>query len=110
MRLVLQRLNEQGISMPDEQREIVFPQDVPVRILRTEHRIDEKPPMEKRSQPAEALVNEAEDNLRSDADKMQQQAGNSRAPDNGTVDLLANPAASTALPTEGKAYGGSKKP
>jgi len=34
---------------------------------------------------------------------MQEQAEKSRDPDNGTVDLLANPAASTALPNDRKA-------
>ena len=91
MRLVLQKFDDQGISMPDDQREIVFPQDVPVRILRRAHREDEKSTVAKVSQPAEALVNEAEDNLRSDAEKLQEQAEKSRDPDNGQADLLSTP-------------------
>lgn len=91
IRLVKLALHNAGVSMPDEAREVVFPQGVPVSTMA------EKPAAMPAPQPAktpaaeekEEVVTTAEGGLRSEAAEIEQQARESRLPDEG-ADLLEN--------------------
>lgn len=72
IRLVKRAFQTHGISMPDEAREVVFPQGVPVtRIDATEMRSSRKRPPERES---EAASTKAEAGLSSEADVIEEQA------------------------------------
>ena len=82
-------LEQAGISMPDEAREVVFPSGVPVSMVDSEsHR---RPEPREQPPPAtdedETLAHSAEGDLASEADEIEQQARRSRAPEAGQ-DLL----------------------
>ncbi len=76
-----------GISMPDDQREVVFPEAVPVRMLPAEEtRRPEAParPHEPRTaSDDEETSNSAEGGLESEAEEIEQQARQSRLPESG---------------------------
>lgn len=94
IRLTLRAFEEAGFSMPDDQREIVFPNGVPVQML---DETPKPPPEPKNTQtskicpeaPAEAVSNVAEGDFRSEAFELQEQAKQSRDPDEAMTDLLA---------------------
>lgn len=95
MRLTLKAFEEAGFSMPDDQREIVFPTGVPVQML--EHvpqpnRTDASQPVEKKS-AKEDVSNSAEGDFRSEADEINRQAKESRDPEGEETDLLQEPKA-----------------
>ncbi len=80
IRLVKRAYQEHGISMPDEAREVVFPQGVPVTML--DNKTPEEPSARSaKARPAssndgdpEAVSTKAETGLASDADVLQEQA------------------------------------
>jgi small-conductance mechanosensitive channel len=83
IRLVKKAFMEGGISMPDEAREVVFPNGVPVNM------ITEKAALPVDSGPAAVnedaeVSNEGEGNLNSEAEEIQSQARSSRKPEEGT--------------------------
>ncbi len=87
IRLTKLAFDQAGISMPDEAREIVFPEGVPVR-MRSEHDHIAEPvviPQESPSSSGEeaASANEAEGDLISEANEIEQQAKQSRSPESG---------------------------
>ncbi|MEZ6130001.1 MAG: mechanosensitive ion channel family protein [Planctomycetaceae bacterium] len=91
MRLVLKAAEDAGFSMPDDQREIVFPAGVPVQMLST----DDTPATSQVNKPeptqstrSEVVSNKAEGDFRSEAAELQQQARQSRDPEEGEADLL----------------------
>ena len=65
IRRVKQTLSENEISMPDEARELVFPTDVPVRLLDSELSAASHAPIRK-SSPAEPEVSSGEGDLASE--------------------------------------------
>lgn len=80
-----------GISMPDEDREILFPEGVPVRMLdSTPPPPDESVPPAKLRQAtgSEMTTSEAEGSLASGDKQLREQARNARVPEEG-ADLLA---------------------
>jgi small-conductance mechanosensitive channel len=92
IRLVKQAFQAEGISMPDEAREVIFPREVPVRMLGgpTETEPDgsaRKPQPAESSQP---VSTEAEAGLSSEADVIQQQAGKAPSLKEGNL-LKADP-------------------
>lgn len=99
LRMVKQVLQESGISMPDEAREVIFPQGVPIvqpRSLQTDaeraHRDGEAPvlPQQKRpplSRESTMVATAAEGDLSSEDEQIRQQARESRSPEEGP-DLL----------------------
>ncbi|MGB7346287.1 MAG: mechanosensitive ion channel family protein [Pirellulaceae bacterium] len=65
IRQVKQTLNQNGISMPDEARELVFPADVPVRIIESDTRTAVRSAVPKR-QPLEPEASSGEGDLASE--------------------------------------------
>jgi small-conductance mechanosensitive channel len=99
IRLVKRGFQEAGISMPDEAREVIFPQAVAVRLITPQAVPPEgaKPPPTAAPQApalAETVSTDAEGGLRSEADEIQQQALHSRTPEKGRN--LLKPAADDA--------------
>ncbi len=96
MRLTLRALDEAGISLPDEAREVVFPEPVPVRMLDAESSVspsgakasDEVSVQKKRApQESGAHANEAEGDLGSEVKELESQARQSRTLEAG-ADIL----------------------
>jgi small conductance mechanosensitive channel len=87
IRLTKRAFDQAGISMPDEAREVVFPAGVPVRMISEQDRAIESlaSSQEKKPVPEEedASVNEAEGDLSSEANEIEQQARQSRSPEAG---------------------------
>ncbi len=82
IRAVKKGFEAAGISMPDEAREVVFPSGVPVRM------VEQKPPEPapvRQPEPIAAPVDtqEAEGDLTSEAEEIEQQALRSRKPEGG---------------------------
>lgn len=93
IRLVKIALQEAGISLPDEAREILFPEGVPVRMLGEEGVAEERaaPPVRpafRRGAHEGDVTTNAEGDLKSEAGEIQKQARESRTPEEG-ADLLA---------------------
>ncbi len=99
IRLVKRGFQEAGISMPDEAREVIFPQAVAVRLTTPEEMPPKgvRPPAAIAPQPPatpKTVSTDAEGGLRSEAGEIQQQARRSRAPEKGQN--LLKPAADDA--------------
>lgn len=94
IRLVKRALTQAGISMPDEAREVVFPNGVPVQMV--EQGAHEEGIASTASSKvvgeveSEEIATRAEGDLSSDTEEMQEQARASRQPEEGT-DLLKQP-------------------
>jgi len=88
IRLVKRGFQEAGISMPDEAREVIFPEGVAVR-LTTPEEVPPKgirPPAATAPQPPatpESVSTDAEGGLRSEAGEIEAQARHSRTPEKG---------------------------
>jgi len=88
IRLVKRALQDAGISLPDEAREVIFPAGVPVRMiegeLRDEPRGDGRAAAARRDgMEAEEVSTRAEADLQSDAEKIETQARQAWSPDQG---------------------------
>lgn len=105
IRMIKRAFQEAEISMPDEARELVFPQGVPVRLLGDGSTADTalqpatdmrqpKEPLPIEPLPVEPLSTSAEGGLRSDADEIEGQARQSRELEG--ENLLASPSDSAA--------------
>lgn len=105
-----------GISMPDEDREIIFPEGVPVRMLESEPvpRQDALPTAKLRQAadagPSEQVTSDAEGSLASEDRKLREQARNSRVPEAGG-DLLEGGVGMMDAPdaTDGSGRPGARK-
>jgi hypothetical protein len=92
LRLVKQRFESDGITMPDASREVVFPRGVPIQMTNGDERRTTRPPTAK-SYPTKPAVAEAavsttaEGGLCSETEKLQEQADKARPPEDGE-DLL----------------------
>ncbi|GAB5445022.1 MAG: mechanosensitive ion channel family protein [Fuerstiella sp.] len=108
MRLTLRAFEEAGFSMPDDQREIVFPEGIPIRQQETEEATDSdavRPKAEATRDTAthaskadEEVLNDAEGDFSSEAEVVRKQAEQSRDPDDGSTDLLSNGASRNRSP------------
>ncbi len=83
IRLVKIAFQKNGISMPDEAREVVFPNGVPVTMLNGEPEQHEPPAGDRRSrsdrdQPPEEVTTKAEAGLYSEAGVIKEQARQAR--------------------------------
>ncbi len=88
IRLTKRAFEQAGISMPDEAREVVFPSGVPVRMVGSDSVETHRPGDDLQSAgDDEAAAHSAEGDLTSEADEIEQQAQQSRAPEAGQ-DLL----------------------
>lgn len=94
IRLVKRAFEAEGISMPDEAREILFPEGVAVRMVEAVAAKDREP-KEKHPSPAVAspapLDTEAEGDLASEDEQLRQQASQSRTPETGANILQETP-------------------
>jgi small conductance mechanosensitive channel len=92
MRLIVTRYQEEGISMPGELREVIFPEGVPVRLL---EKGEAYPPVSPTEAPPEAPEEGAhtasEGNLNTESHELRQQVADSTPPEEGE-NLLARPA------------------
>lgn len=87
IRLVKKAFQEQGISMPDEARELIFPNGVPVRILPDQaHTEAERDTTESRSDD-EPIAVKGEGELGSEAHQLFEQASRARPPEEGSASL-----------------------
>lgn len=93
IRLTKRAFDQAGISMPDEAREVVFPAGVPVQMIPEHDRatasVSVKQEKKTLTEEAEATSNEAEGDLISEANEIEQQAKQSRSPESGQ-NLLEN--------------------
>ena len=97
IRLIKRAFQEAGISMPDEARELVFPDGVPVRLIeaggkKEDARQPRRPYMLPAGEEAATKSTDAEAGLRSDAGVIQEQARQARTPEQG-ANLLPLPPA-----------------
>lgn len=86
MRLAKAVLTKEGISMPDESREVIFPQGVPVRMLEGEAAESVSPHQEPAEPPSPDTTDatiEAEGDLGSETADLEKQADESRDPEEG---------------------------
>jgi len=82
IRLVKRAFQEEGISMPDEAREVIFPKGISVQMVDSEK---PKEPSKNENNPKEPLnvIGEAELGLRTEAENIKEQAEQARAPEEG---------------------------
>ena len=95
MRLAKAVLTREGISMPDESREVIFPQGVPVRMLEGEAAESVSPNQQPAGPPAPDTTDatiEAEGDLGSETADLEKQADESRDPEEGSNVLDEKPA------------------
>jgi small-conductance mechanosensitive channel len=91
IRLVKRAFQAHGISMPDEAREVVFPDGVTVRMAEEKApRLPERPRAKRAEAEPPTVSTTAEAGLVSDAQEIEVQAARSRAPEEGQ-DLLKAP-------------------
>lgn len=91
IRLVKRAFQQQGITMPDEAREVIFPSGVPVTLLDAKQEKLQEPEAlksttPKKPQPLKGLdevSTKAEAGFSSDADELGQQAGQAKSLDEG---------------------------
>ncbi len=91
IRLTLRALTSAGVSMPDEAREVIFPQGVP--LLNAAGEAPRPAPSPATPEPADAddVAVEAEGDLSSETDDLNRQAETSRDPDQGENVLTGEP-------------------
>lgn len=95
IRMVKRVFQEQGISMPDEAREVLFPEGVAVRMLEP---VSAERPAELPKEPippvvgTEAVTTGAEGGLTSEDEHLREQGRKSRFPEEGENILEENPA------------------
>ena len=78
IRLIKRAFQDAGISMPDEARELIFPQGVPVHIIESEGAVE--PPLTKPTAEPETVATKAEAGLQSEAGEIKEQARGSWTP------------------------------
>ncbi|HAH48480.1 MAG TPA: mechanosensitive ion channel protein MscS, partial [Planctomycetaceae bacterium] len=100
MRLVKTTFEERGFSMPDDAREVIFPQGVPVTMVSAEEAEAKKtapakqppltPPRSPVAIPEEETVTEAEGSLASEYNELERQSQQARDPEEDSTDLLSS--------------------
>jgi hypothetical protein len=86
IRLIKRAFQDAGINMPDEERELIFPQGVPVRLMRDESAADDPPASPEKTGmavgdhvlTAEPASSDAEGGLSSEATEIENQVRQSR--------------------------------
>jgi small conductance mechanosensitive channel len=89
--LVKRTYEAHGISMPDEAREVLFPDGVSVRVLEVERSEGLERPLAQPVLDAETISSGTEGNLVSEDEQLQAQARLSRIPEEGKNLLEKNP-------------------
>ncbi|MBE1426898.1 small-conductance mechanosensitive channel [Desulfomicrobium macestii] len=81
IRLVKRAFQEAGISLPDEAREVTFPNGVPVRIMESQGAAESaEPVLKKLAAEPETVATKAEASLQSEAREIKEQASKSWTP------------------------------
>jgi len=81
IRLTKRAFQDAGISLPDEARELIFPQGVPVQMIASEGSAQPaEPPLAKPTAEPETVATKAEAGLESDAGEIKEQARRSWTP------------------------------
>ena len=81
IRLVKRAVQDSGISLPDEAREVTFPHGVPVRMIESERAVEPvEPVLAKPTAEAETVATKAEAGLQSEAEEIKEQARRSWTP------------------------------
>ncbi|CAN5892240.1 mechanosensitive ion channel family protein [soil metagenome] len=93
IRLIKRAFQKHGISMPDEAREVVFPQSVPVIMVDGKQATAPAVPQPVPSEPDDSVSTKAEAGLSSEAATLHEQARRARPPEQGE-NLLSRPAPS----------------
>ena len=88
MRDLVELFTAQGISMPDDAREVIFPQGVPVTMVNSQEQVSEqKDPVKQRTVSKPVATAEkhsaAHDDVSSENDDIRRQAEQARAPEQG---------------------------
>lgn len=94
IRLVKRTYEAHGVSMPDEAREVLFPDGVSVRVLEAlpaERSEGLQKPLAQKTLDAETISSGTEGNLVSEDVELQEQARKSRVPEEGQNLLAENP-------------------
>ena len=95
IRLVKRAFQSHGVSMPDEAREVIFPQGVAVHLVDDRERPEPPSRRDGPQRAAEPLVEtaqvEAEGGLDSEAKQIEDQARHARSPEEGENLLRSNP-------------------
>ncbi|TNE51705.1 MAG: mechanosensitive ion channel [Deltaproteobacteria bacterium] len=93
LRLVKHAFQQSGIEMPDDAREVVFPEGVPVRMLSEKEGEEQKQQTQQKQSKShkdqEKQVHKAEGNLESEEEEIKKQAEKARSPE-ASPDLLKN--------------------
>lgn len=94
IRLVKLAIEDAGLTMPDESREVIFPQGVPVQLLEQTEDLDQRrmepnPVVPTQHSKPETTLHAAEDDFRSEKEELTRQAAESRQPDQGENLLTA---------------------
>jgi len=83
IRLIKRAFQENGISLPDEAREVVFPQGVPVHMVQSEQTPSLRSPESPNVGEASSVSTHAESGLGSEAPQIEDQARRARDPEGG---------------------------
>jgi small conductance mechanosensitive channel len=95
IRLVKRAFHDAGISLPDEAREVTFPQGVPVRMLHGEEAADPAAPaLAKPTAEPEIVATKAEASLQSEAAEIKEQARRSWTPGENLLTSPSSPESS----------------
>lgn len=96
MRIIKQSLQESGISLPDEAREVIFPNGVPVQMLERSQQLKshesngdarQEPSQKSTSKTREEVVSRGEGDMTSESEELKRQADASWEPE-GETNLL----------------------
>jgi hypothetical protein len=89
--MIKRALQDAGISMPDESREVVFPHGVPVRMLAERHPVSQDGAPHDTPPTSDPISTAAEGDLGTETARLQDQARRARTPEAGQ-NLLADSA------------------
>ena len=91
IRMIKRALQDAGVSMPDESREVVFPHGVPVRMLAERHPVSQDGAPHGTPPISDPVSTAAEGDLGTETARLQDQARHARTPEAGQ-NLLADSA------------------
>ena len=91
IRMIKRALQDAGVSMPDESREVVFPHGVPVRMLESRHPVSQDGAPHGTPPISDPVSTAAEGDLGTETARLQDQARHARTPEAGQ-NLLADSA------------------
>lgn len=94
IRQITRKLDAAGVSMPDDAREVIFPSDVPVRMLPQDtetSRVADPEPTEAPEPEEEPISTDAEGDFGTEAKEIHEQGRLARDPEDDRSELLGRP-------------------